>query len=80
MCLPYRKIEDIKGTIRLENPEDLSDELTKEEMKIIVKELESLIKKFDVYLKSGSHFSFDVHEWMDARNRIIEKLKKQMGE
>jgi hypothetical protein len=81
MCLPYRTISDIKGTIELENPDDYNDdELTKEEMKIIIKELTGLIKKFDMHFKNGSHFSFDINEWMSSRNRIVEKLKKKISD
>lgn len=80
MCLPYRDIESIKGTIRLENPDDANNALTIEEIKIIIKELEGIVKKFDEHRKRGSHFSFNIHEWMDCRNHIIDKLKKQIGD
>jgi hypothetical protein len=79
-CLPYRNIESIKGTIRLENPDDLNNELTTEEINIVIKDLEGVVKKVDMYVKSGNHFAFDINEWMNARNCIIEKLKKQIGE
>jgi len=76
-CLPYRSI---KGTIELENPDDPNNELTTEEIKIVIKELEGLMKKMDVYRRGGNSFSFNYTEWMDARNCIVEKLKKQIGE
>jgi hypothetical protein len=77
-CLPYRSIDDIKGTIKLENCDD--DELTKEEIKIILYEINGIIEKFEAYQKQGTTFSFDIDEWVAIRKGLVKKLKKILGD
>jgi hypothetical protein len=77
-CLPYRKIEDIKGTIKLENPDD--GMLTKEDIQVIIDTLRYDIEKFSKSFKSGKSYPFDIKDWLNYRREIIMKLEIMMGD